>query len=49
MQIFDDLRRDCASQLEKLVAVPGDIMQPALGLSTADRARLEQEVSATRQ
>ena len=45
LQIFDGLRRSAPSQLEKLVAVPGDIMQPGLGLNSADRARLEQEVS----
>ncbi|KAF0294751.1 putative fatty acyl-CoA reductase [Amphibalanus amphitrite] len=44
-QIFDGLRRSSPSQLEKLVAVPGDIMQPGLGLNSVDRARLEQEVS----
>ncbi|XP_037071461.1 putative fatty acyl-CoA reductase CG5065 [Pollicipes pollicipes] len=44
-QIFDGLRRAAPSQLEKLVAVPGDIMQPGLGLSSTDKARLQEEVS----
>lgn len=44
-QIFDYLKKTDPTQLDKLVAIPGDIMQPGLGLSAADRATLEDEVS----
>lgn len=45
LQIFDYLKKTDPAQLDKLVAIPGDIMQPELGISSKDRAILEEEVS----
>ncbi|XP_043233602.1 putative fatty acyl-CoA reductase CG5065 [Amphibalanus amphitrite] len=44
-QIFDYLKKTDPAQLDKVVAIPGDVMQPGLGISSADRQTLEDEVS----
>lgn len=44
-QIFDYLKKTDPAQLDKVIAVPGDVMQPGLGISSADRQTLEDEVS----
>lgn len=43
--MFDELRRSRPDQLRKVVAVPGDITLPELGISVSDRELLCEEVS----
>jgi len=44
-QVFDDLRENAPSSLDKLVGVAGDVSQDGLGLSDQDVARLSADVS----
>jgi fatty acyl-CoA reductase len=43
--LFDGLRRERPEALMKLIPVAGDIMQPELGISTADQRTLTEHVS----
>ena len=43
--MFDDLRENAPSSLDKLVGVAGDVSQDGLGLSDQDVARLSADVS----
>jgi len=44
-KLFDRIRKECPQNLEKLVPVDGDLMEPQLGLSEEDARRLRNEVS----
>ncbi|XP_077516648.1 fatty acyl-CoA reductase 1-like isoform X2 [Amblyomma americanum] len=44
-QVFERLKQEQPSALQKVTAVPGDIALPSLGLSASDRATLVEEVS----
>lgn len=44
-KVFDDLRENAPSSLDKLVGVAGDVSQDGLGLSDQDVARLSADVS----
>lgn len=45
VQLFDCLRKKCPEALEKLVPVAGDLTLPDLGLSSADKKILQDNVS----
>ena len=44
-QLFDKLRRDAPNELQKVIAVPGDITEHELGISESDQNILIRNVS----
>lgn len=43
--VFDRIRQECPGVLSKVVSINGDVTEPALGLSPADRQRLTTSVN----
>lgn len=47
LQLFDRLRKEHPSELNKIVPIPGDITEPELGISQADQELLARTVSVS--